>query len=109
MRQRALLCLLDIAEQAARRSDGERQPVDTEAAEIARAEETVELTLGRIAVEMPRWPLAQARQAAHELGPHHIFTHQRFRRLQARQFRSQLFGGGHLAEQETAAAEIHPG
>ncbi len=109
MRQRGLLRFADIAEQCTGRGDRERQVVDAETRQIARAEELVELALRGLGIEMPRRALAQTGQGGDEVRPGHVFADQRFRRRETREFGGELFGIGRFTEQESSAGEIDPG
>ncbi len=86
VRQPLLLCLLDIAQQRAGGSDGQRLVVDAEAAQVVDAEELQQLATAAVGVEQPRGAAAHARASGDGFRPAFLIRHQDFRRLQPREF-----------------------
>src|SRR5690348_7558107 len=98
MRQRALLCFLQIAEQGTSSRHSQRLSFHAEARKIAGTEEADELPLCRLMVEMPGGAAAQSGQLCHEARPGHIVAYQRFCWSKPREFRGQRFCVGRFAQ-----------
>ena len=113
VRQPLLLRFLDIAEQGAGGGDGEpafqrHAVVDAEAGEVVHAEELQQLATAAVGVEQPRRAPAHAVAFDDEAGPAFLVRHQRFRRLQAREFGFQRVVAGDFVDQEAAGGEVCP-